>query len=30
VNEAIKGLEPMAWDFVMHFARDNDLRVIEP
>ena len=29
VNEALKDIEPMAWDFVMHFARDNDLRVVE-
>ena len=29
VNEALHGLEPMAWDFVMSFARDNDLQVAE-
>jgi len=29
VNEALLGVEPMAWDFVMHFARDNHLQVIE-
>lgn len=29
VNEALRDLEPMAWDFVMHFARDNDLQVVE-
>jgi hypothetical protein len=29
VNEALKSLEPMAWDFVMHFARDNKLPVAE-
>jgi hypothetical protein len=29
VNEAIKEIEPMAWDFVLHFARDNDLRTVE-
>ncbi len=29
VNEALKGIEPMAWDFVMNFARDNHLQVIE-
>ena len=29
VNEALQGIEPMAWDFVMNFARDNDLRVLE-
>ena len=27
VSEALKGIEPMAWDFVMNFARDNDLPV---
>lgn len=29
VNEALRDLEPMAWDFVMHFARDNALQVRE-
>lgn len=29
VSEALRDLEPMAWDFVMNFARDNDLRVAE-
>jgi Protein of unknown function (DUF3579) len=29
VNEALKGVEPMAWDFVMNFARDNKLKLIE-
>ncbi len=29
VNEALQGIEPMAWDFVMNFARDNQLRVAE-
>ena len=29
VNEALKGIEPMAWDFVMSFARDNNLKVAE-
>jgi hypothetical protein len=29
VNEALRGLEPMAWDFVMNFARDNHLQVSE-
>jgi hypothetical protein len=29
VNEALKDVEPMAWDFVMNFARDNDLQVVE-
>jgi hypothetical protein len=30
VNEALRELEPMAWDFVMNFARDNQLVVVEP
>jgi len=29
VSQALRGLEPMAWDFVMNFARDNDLQVSE-
>jgi hypothetical protein len=29
VNEAIKDVEPMAWDFVMNFARDNGLQVAD-
>jgi hypothetical protein len=29
VDERLRGVEPMAWDFVMNFARDNDLRVFE-
>jgi hypothetical protein len=29
VNEALRDIEPMAWDFVMNFARDNDLKVDE-
>jgi hypothetical protein len=29
VNEALRDIEPMAWDFVINFARDNDLRVSE-
>ena len=29
VNEALRELEPMAWDFVMNFARDNYLQVAE-
>jgi len=28
VSEALRELEPMAWDFVMNFARDNDLMVV--
>jgi hypothetical protein len=27
VNEALRGIEPMAWDFVINFARDNELRM---
>jgi hypothetical protein len=29
VDPALREMEPMAWDFVMHFARDNGLVVIE-
>jgi hypothetical protein len=29
VNEALRDIEPMAWDFAMHFARDNELQVVE-
>ena len=29
VNEALRGIEPMAWDFVMNFARDNRLQLTE-
>jgi len=29
VNEALRDVELMAWDFVMNFARDNGLRVVE-
>lgn len=29
VNEALRDLEPMAWDFVMNFAKDNHLQVSE-
>lgn len=29
VNEKLRKIEPMAWDFVMNFARDNDLQVVE-
>lgn len=29
VNEALREIEPMAWDFVMNFARDNELQVAE-
>jgi Protein of unknown function (DUF3579) len=29
VSEALRGIEPMAWDFVMNFARDNELQLGE-
>jgi hypothetical protein len=29
VSEELAALEPMAWDFVMNFARDNDLCTLE-
>lgn len=29
VNEALRDIEPMAWDFVMNFAKDNELQVVE-
>ena len=29
VSEKLKDIEPMAWDFVMNFARDNDLTVVD-
>ena len=29
VDAALRDLEPMAWDFVMNFARDNGLVVVE-
>jgi len=29
VNERLREVEPMAWDFVMNFARDNQLQVTE-
>jgi hypothetical protein len=29
VSEALKEIEPMAWDFVANFARDNELQVVE-
>jgi hypothetical protein len=29
VSEALKDIEPMAWDFVMNFARDNGLQLLE-
>ena len=29
VNRDLRELEPMAWDFVMNFAKDNSLKVSE-
>ena len=29
VSRELREMEPMAWDFVMNFARDNDLVVVE-
>jgi Protein of unknown function (DUF3579) len=29
VDSALRGVELLAWDFVMNFARDNELEVIE-
>ena len=29
VHTDLREAEPMAWDFVMHFARDNQLQVVE-
>jgi hypothetical protein len=29
VNEALREIEPMAWDFVTNFARDNELQMGE-
>jgi hypothetical protein len=29
VSEALRDIEPLAWDFVTHFARDNLLQVID-
>src|SRR3978361_36333 len=29
VNRQLRELEPMAWDFVLNFAKDNDLQVAE-
>ena len=29
VNRDLRDLEPMAWDFVLNFARDNELQVAE-
>ena len=29
VNEKLREIEPMAWDFVINFARDNKLQYSE-
>jgi Protein of unknown function (DUF3579) len=29
VNESLRDIEPMAWDFVVNFARDNGLQMGE-
>ena len=29
VNAALREAEPMAWDFAINFARDNDLQLVE-
>jgi hypothetical protein len=29
VRRELQAHEPMAWDFVMNFARDNDLQVVQ-
>lgn len=29
VNRELRDYEPMAWDFVLNFAKDNDLKVSE-
>jgi hypothetical protein len=29
VNSGLRELEPMAWDFVLNFAKDNELEVVE-
>ena len=29
VNGELREAEPMAWDFCLNFARDNDLQVAE-
>jgi hypothetical protein len=28
VSQALQAIEPMAWDFVMNFARDNELQLV--
>jgi hypothetical protein len=29
INRALKEAEPMAWDFCLNFAKDNDLQLVE-
>jgi hypothetical protein len=29
LNTALQDYDMMAWDFVMNFAKDNDLQVVE-
>jgi hypothetical protein len=29
VSEELRAIEPMAWDFVLSFARDNELKVVD-
>jgi hypothetical protein len=29
ISEALREIEPMAWDFVTNFARDNHLQVVD-
>jgi len=29
VSEALRDIEPMAWDFVVNFAHDNGLQVVD-
>ncbi|MBH9552833.1 DUF3579 domain-containing protein [Inhella gelatinilytica] len=29
VNEALKDVEPKAWEFVLNFAKDNHLQVVD-
>jgi hypothetical protein len=29
VNRALRDLEPMAWDFVVNFGKDNDLQMMD-
>lgn len=30
VNEALRDIEPLAYHFVLNFAKDNDLRIVNP